>query len=58
MIRRLLRKRRQPEWCLCDVCLSLMRINGYGMCDLCLDAVDHPDPEVLYKRMAPRFPSR
>jgi hypothetical protein len=34
----------------CDNCLQMMKVNGYGLCEECLDAFEAPGKDVLIER--------
>lgn len=37
----------RPRLCVCDNCLQMMTVNGYGLCEECLDAFDEPGDRLI-----------
>ena len=44
----------RPRLMACDNCLQMMKVNGYGLCEECLDAVDEPGDRLIERWIAAR----
>lgn len=50
----LFNRRRKPHLMPCDNCLQMMQVNGYGLCEECLDAFDAPGNDFMDRWIAAR----
>lgn len=48
---------RKPHLHPCDICYKMMRVNGYGMCEVCLTVFENTNGTewVEYLSKTPRF---